>query len=239
MTVSYHSTSGGAATKTMQYVGELVFQNNVLTDINHEFGRVLANNDNKYQYYLIDHLGSTRVVLQENPGQFTSSTTFEPEMAESESRQFLNYDEATKISALVFDHTDSAESRYSVRLAANSGEGPAKSVSVMTGDTVRMEVYGKYVGLTSKTDPKVLALLLGATGATSATVAGEVSGALQQSMGNQAGFAALLGGKDNDTDAPPAYLNYLFFDREMNYKYGGFVQMSEAALEDGTDVPHE
>jgi hypothetical protein len=39
--------------------------------------------------------------------------------------------------------------------------------------------------------------------------------------------------------APPAFLNYLFFDREMNYKYGGFVQMSQAAREDGTNVPHE
>ncbi|MFD2034506.1 RHS repeat-associated core domain-containing protein [Belliella marina] len=45
--------------------------------------------------------------------------------------------------------------------------------------------------------------------------------------------------KDNKADAPPAYLNYLFFDSEMNYKYGGFVQMSEAAREDGTSKPHE
>jgi hypothetical protein len=42
-------------------------------------------------------------------------------------------------------------------------------------------------------------------------------------------------------EAPPAF----FFDREMNYKYGGFpprrtsVQMSQAAREDGTNVPHE
>ncbi|MDQ3534652.1 MAG: hypothetical protein M3421_03395, partial [Bacteroidota bacterium] len=31
----------------------------------------------------------------------------------------------------------------------------------------------------------------------------------------------------------------LFFDREMNFKNGGFVQMSEAGLEDGTNKAHE
>jgi len=43
-TVTYHSTVNGTPTKTLQYVGELVFENGVLTDINHEYGRVLANN---------------------------------------------------------------------------------------------------------------------------------------------------------------------------------------------------
>ena len=56
---------------------------------------------------------------------------------------------------------------------------------------------------------------------------------------SQTPLSALLTGKDNGGDAPPAYLNYLFFDQEMNYKYGGFVQLSKAALEDGSDVPHE
>jgi hypothetical protein len=78
MTVTYHSTGTGAATKTLQYVGELVFENNVLTDINHELGRVLANNGFKYQYYLTNHLGKPRVVLQEDPDVFTLDAGFEP-----------------------------------------------------------------------------------------------------------------------------------------------------------------
>jgi hypothetical protein len=53
------------------------------------------------------------------------------------------------------------------------------------------------------------------------------------------GLAGLLTTKKEIGDAPPAYLNYLFFDREMNYKYGGFVQMSNAAREDGSNVSHE
>jgi hypothetical protein len=52
-------------------------------------------------------------------------------------------------------------------------------------------------------------------------------------------LAGLLIGKEEQNGAPPAYLNYLFFDKEMNYKYGGFKQMTEAAYEDGTDRAHE
>ena len=57
-------------------------------------------------------------------------------------------------------------------------------------------------------------------------------------MGQQCLGGLLTDTQQND-GAPPAYLNYLFFDQELNYKYGGFVQMGEAAMEDGTDRQHE
>ena len=48
MTITY---TGAAPfpNKSTQYVGELVFEGTVLQDINHELGRVLATNLNKYQ----------------------------------------------------------------------------------------------------------------------------------------------------------------------------------------------
>jgi hypothetical protein len=52
-------------------------------------------------------------------------------------------------------------------------------------------------------------------------------------------LAGLLSGKQQNNDAPPAYLNYLFFDKEMNYKYGGYTQMTQAAYEDGSNREHE
>ena len=163
MTVTYHSTGTGAATKTLQYVGELVFENNVLTDINHELGRVLANNGFKYQYYLTDHLGSTRVVLQEDPGVFTASAGFEMDSMDDESGQFIGYEEVTRISADMLNHTEGEESTFAMRLSGGYGEniGLAKSVSVMPGDTVRMEVYGKYIDIgEAKRNPAVMAVLM-------------------------------------------------------------------------------
>ena len=52
-------------------------------------------------------------------------------------------------------------------------------------------------------------------------------------------FAGMLGSKKNEGESPPAYLNHLFFDKIRNFKHGAFVQMSEEAMEDGTNVPHE
>lgn len=238
LTVSYHSTSTGTATKTLQYIGELVFENSVLSDINHEFGRVLATASNKYQYYLSDYLGSTRVVLQEDPASFTTTATFETAAVEEESAQFLEYDNTTRVAASVFDHTNKNDSKYALRLGGGPNEsmGPAKSISVMPGDTVRMAVYGKYIGAKeAKNNPALLALALQMTNPAIA-LEGAIGPVTQQS---QQSFAALLAGKSKDKNAPPAFLNYLFFDREMNYKTGGFVQMTEAAREDGSDVPHE
>ncbi|MFD2034504.1 DUF6443 domain-containing protein [Belliella marina] len=244
MTVSYHSTSNGPADRTLQYVGELVFENGVLTDINHELGRVRADAGNKYQYYLTDHLGSTRVVLQEDPDVFVSSAGFEIESMDKESSQFIGYDDVTKIAAGMLNHTSGEESTYAMRLSGGYGEniGLAKSVSVMAGDTIRMEVYGKYIDLgEAKQNPAVMSVLMAITAAdpVSMGVDGGMATAMRARTDGNSGLAGLLTAKKEKGDAPPAYLNYLFFDREMNYKYGGFVQMSNRAREDGSNVAHE
>lgn len=91
----------------------------MISDINHESGRVLANNGFRYQYYLADYLGSTRVVLQEDPAVFTSSATFENNAAEEEEEQFIGYEEAVRISADFLNHTSGPESSYSMRHLTN------------------------------------------------------------------------------------------------------------------------
>ncbi|REG78506.1 DUF6443 domain-containing protein [Algoriphagus antarcticus] len=243
MNVTYQGT-GGFPNKTVHYVGELVFEGTVLQDINHELGRVLANNGNKYQYYLTDHLGNSRVVLQEDPAAFTSLAGLEPRDMSEESQQFIGYEEVVRISADMLNHTEGSESSFAMRLSGGNGEniGLAKSVSVMTGDTVRMEVFGKYLDIgEAKRNPAVMAVLMAITAAD--PVAMGIDGALTASakmIGTESvGMAGLLTSSKDVGDAPPAFLNYLFFDREMNYKYGGFVQMTNSAREDGTNVPHE
>ena len=241
-TVARHVS--GSSTVTLQYVGELVFENGTLTDINHEYGRVLANNAFRYQYYLTDYLGSTRVVLQEDPAVFSASAGLEaPDMAE-ESQQFIGYEEVVRISADMLNHTPGAESSYAMRLSGGFGEniGLAKSISVMPGDTVRMEVFGKYIDIgEAKRNPAVMAVLMAITAAD--PIGMGIDGALSTSANTlnaeTGGLAGLLTSSKEIGDAPPAFLNYLFFDAEMNYKYGGFVQMSNAAREDGSNVPHE
>jgi RHS repeat-associated protein len=241
ITVSYHSTTNGPATKTIEYVGELVFEDDVLTEIRHEYGRVLANAGNRYQYYLTDHLGNTRVVLQEDPANFTLLATFEPDNIETESMQFMDYSEAPHIASSLFDHTETSDTGHALRLT-NGETGPSRSVAVLPGDTVRMEVFGKYLDLSNKkTDPVLMALSLAMAAANPAAsdIDGNLPTASSRISGTEQGLSGLLVGKERQNEAPPAYLNYLFFDKEMNYKYGGYTQMTEAAYEDGTDKTHE
>jgi hypothetical protein len=210
--------------------GELVFENNVLTDHPEASpGQVL---------------GCTRVVLQEDPEVFTIDAGFEPIYADQESELFIGYDEVVRISADMLNHTPGEESSYAMRLSGGYGEniGLAKSISVMPDDTVRMEVYGKYIDIgEAKQNPAVMAVLMAIIAAD--PVAMGVDGGLNTSMNTidseSGSLAGLLTSKKEIGDAPPAFLNYLFFAREMNYKYDGFVQMSNAAREDGSNVYHE
>jgi hypothetical protein len=144
----------------------------------------------------------------------------------------------------MLNHTEGAESSYAMRLSGGYGEnvGLAKSVSVMPGDTIRMEVFGKYIDIAeAKRDPAIMAVLMAITAAD--PVAMGIDGGLAASANTlgaeSGGLAGLLTSSKEVGDAPPAFLNYLFFDSEMNYKYGGFVQMSNNAREDGSNVPHE
>lgn len=145
--------------------------------------------------------------------------------------------------AALFNYTPGPEGQYAQRLSGGSREqtGLARSVSVLPGDTVRMEVFGKYLDRKDqKATPALLALMANLPGgipAVAGAEAGIAAGAATSSTGTA--LTGLLTGKDQDTKAPPAYLNYLFFDKDKNYKYGGFVQLSEAAREDGSDVAHE
>jgi hypothetical protein len=142
-----------------------------------------------------------------------------------------------RISSEMLNHTEGAESEYSMRLSGGYGEniGLAKSISVMPGDTVRMEVFGKYIDISeAKRNPAIMAVLMAVTAANPMAmgVDGALATAASQTAAVKASLAGLMGVKEESNEAPPAYLNYLFFDSDMNYKYGGFVQMSNAARED-------
>jgi hypothetical protein len=118
--------------RRQQYVGEQVFEGTSQKEIRHEYGRVLADAGNRYQYYLTDHLGNTRVVLQEDPANFTVLATFEPDNLETESMQFMDYGEAPHIASSLFDHTGTSDTGYALRLT-NGETGPSRSVAVLPG----------------------------------------------------------------------------------------------------------
>jgi hypothetical protein len=55
----------GASSTTTEYLGDLIYKDDVLQSILHDEGRVkIENGAFYYQFFLIDHLGNTRSIIQ-------------------------------------------------------------------------------------------------------------------------------------------------------------------------------
>src|SRR5690606_15222914 len=127
-----------------------------------------------------------------------------------------------------------------VRLNGSESEriGLAKSLAVMTGDIIRAEVFAKYLDPDPSNWTAALHDLMAAiAGGTAPT--GTVIEAVPPVGGDGFPFAGLLdAAKANDTGTR-AYLNILLFDENLAFLDAAFVPVTTAAMENGTNIPHE
>ncbi|MEM9859099.1 MAG: DUF6443 domain-containing protein [Bacteroidota bacterium] len=80
----------GALSKTTDYVGEFIYENNEIALIQHEEGRLVptlpgldpGSRSFEYQYHLKDHLGNTRVTFTTAPMELEYLATMETEVRE-------------------------------------------------------------------------------------------------------------------------------------------------------------
>jgi RHS repeat-associated protein len=79
--------------------GEVMFINDV------EITKLEAT-EPEYQYHLKDHLGNVRVTFTSKEETDLSLATLETDQAEAARAKYLNYDEAVRVNARLFDHTD-------------------------------------------------------------------------------------------------------------------------------------
>ncbi len=203
---------------------------------------VFAQNGNfTYQYHLKDHLGNVRLTFTTKDEKDISKATMETANSNTEQGQFLYYDEAVKVNSKIFDHTDVGPTWYSTRLNGSTNErfGLAKSLSVMPGDTVRAAVYAKYLDPDSSNWTVELAGFIHSFG-NGAPAGTFIDGGLLGSTGGVTiPFAGALNKSNETGSAPKAYLNYIVFDRDFNFKDGGYVRVTTAAREYGRKGPHE
>ena len=230
--------------KKTDYVGEYFYENDTLKFINHEEGRVtMTGAAPEYQYNLKDHLGNVRLTFTTKDEVHANTATMETANAPTEQSQFINYAEAITVNTPIFDHTNSVTTFYSTRLTGTANEriGLAKSLSVMPGDKIDIEVFAKYLD----TNPANLTPALAAFIASIATGGGApagtiIDGGLAGSLGSGTfPFPNVLVRTGDNGTGPKGYLNYLIFDRDFVYKTGGFKRLSTAARETGTDIAHE
>lgn len=244
-------TAATGKIKITDYDGEFIYQGNAQGDtlqfISHDEGRVVMKTGTpEYQFHLKDHLGNVRLTFTTAPGQVSTIATFETANRTSEATQFLRYDDTRLVNSTLFDHTHLATTdHYAERLNGSTNEktGLEKSLSVMPGDTIKLEVYAKYVDPTSSNWTPALTTLMSQIAAVQSGVV--LDGANYSTNGNTAfPYAGLAGEGGSSGTGPKAYLNYIMFDRNFvpiltDVSQTNYVRMSTVAKETGTNVPHE
>ena len=198
----------------------------------------------EYQYHLKDHLGNVRTTFTTKDEQDVSLATMETANQTAERGKFLYYDNARRINSLLFDHTRSGATNYSVRLngSANEKVGLTKSLSVMPGDKIQIEVFAKYVDPVNTNWTTALATLLTAI-ATGTAPAGTVidgAGYATNSTTTIPG-SGLLAKAPGTNAAPMAYVNFISFDRnflpQTDDTQTNFVRITEAPKKTAATAP--
>lgn len=239
-------------TKRTDYVGEFIYESigsatSQLQFIQHDEGRVVRHpepvegSNYEYQYHLKDHLGNVRTTFKTADDIEASLATFESSQTATETEYFIGYDGMTLVQANLFNHTSTTDvpgANTSIRLngSTNETEGLGKSLKVKPGDVIDMEVYAKYIDNSNSGGwTSLLTTLAGQITSGDPSVISENGG-----MGpNVFPFAHLFDNGSDNSDGPDAYMNFMIFDLNFGLLDQGFVPVTSAAEEDGTDVNHE
>lgn len=242
--LTYEYTAEGTKLKMMvwkdgnilsdvDYVGAMRYENGVLQSLAHSEGRIVFKEDTDaglldadYQYFLTDHQGNTRRILSTLPESYTTVESFEGNAQANNETGFTDLHLHTQAVA------NTTPGGNGVSLLQSGQTGALVLLQVDKGDTITLSVQANY-----ESAPDGSTFVSAAYNALfsqwnqafgSATDAAGISGS--ETVFDQALSGADMAGKGtNPSAAPKAYLNYILFDKEMNYKSAGFQQISTAA----------
>ncbi|WP_297337687.1 hypothetical protein [Algoriphagus sp.] len=142
LTQKVYNTSG-SLTKKQDYIGEFVFQDGALDYLIHEEGRVAVESGTyQYAYFRKDHLGNVRQVLR-NPSTQVYMATMETQNAETEEQELTQIQASRQLAP---EHNKTAGGNQVAWLNADRGRmvGPGRSQEIYGGDSVKLQVFGKY-----------------------------------------------------------------------------------------------
>lgn len=232
--------TSGTLVKTTDYIGEMVYENNVLKLLQHSEGRVLPDGANwEYQYFLKDHLGNVRITFTAKTQTATNYTT---DFEASTNADFQNYNNTTFD---LVDHTDAAGTVYQKVQWLNGGVngrvGLAKSLAVMPGDQVSITAYAKYMNLGTTANPNAFITSLAAAFGVSSGSTGE---ALKIYNGLNSYATAVPGGDhyQDNASAPKAFVTIIFFDKDYNLIDAAWDQVTTTGAQTSPTVkqpPHD
>lgn len=209
----------------------------------------LSSQTAEYQYHLKDHLGNVRLTFTAKQAVEAQSATLETAKIGTESAQFLRYENARRVQSYLFDRTNgnapSTTTGFAQRLSGGTNEkyGLARSLSVMPGDVIDMEVYAKYIDPTRNNITAVLNNLLIQIASGSAAAGTVIDGPFYSNSTIAFPFPTQGGGITTGSTGtgPKVFLNWLVFDK--NYilitAKSGYKRISQTPKETGQDVAHE
>ncbi|MBN7816885.1 DUF6443 domain-containing protein [Algoriphagus pacificus] len=217
----------GATIKTIDYLGEFVFENSAISYLIHEEGRASYESSAfQYEFFIKDHLGNVRQVVRA-PLSGARIATMEPENAEDEEKLFKNIKESRQGSA---EHNKTPGGYATAWLNADRGRilGPSRSQEVQLGDSIELGVFGKYV------DPRRFRLSPATfvkTGMDKKLIQQLTEYGQNLSSGpNEVAIAniiALVVTNLKQKPVPEAYMGYALYDADSNLYEQGKVLLSK------------
>ncbi|KPQ08949.1 MAG: RHS repeat-associated core domain [Algoriphagus marincola HL-49] len=219
----------GSTVTTLNYIGEFVLEGSAMSYILHEEGRAAFESGAfQYEFFIKDHLGNVRQVVRAPVSAFRIAT-MEPEKAAEEEELFQNIKETRQGAG---EHNKTPGGYATAWLNAERGRilGPSRSQEVQEGDSIELNVFGKYV------DPKKIRLspaTFARTGLDQKII--RTLGEYGQNLAaapNELAIAnviALVITELQQKPAPEAYMGYALYDSDSVLYEQGKVVLSKKA----------
>jgi YD repeat-containing protein len=224
--------ASGTLTKTQDYIGEIVLLDGALDYLLHEERRLVVEPDGLWgEYYLKDHLGNICQVLRAATSQ-TFMATMETQNAASEELAFSQVSASRQTEPA---HNVTVGGNQVAWLNADRGRmvGPGRTQEIYSGDSLKLQVYGKYL---DDKNQKINVGSFATQGAKDKLIndLNELAESTQRAGGGNPialfNLAYILTADLQKKEAPEAYLIYALYDRDSNrYEVGKKVLSKNAA----------
>ncbi|MEO1253298.1 MAG: DUF6443 domain-containing protein [Bacteroidota bacterium] len=232
----------GSLEKTTDYVGDFIYEKGFLKLIQHEEGRIAIDyawnihptyiDRMDYQYHLKDHLGNVRVTFGTTPEEYVSIADMEPLFPGKPSGGFNNGIPEYALPG------EAHEGEYVSRNynTENNGVDLNIMLSIDKGDKINASAYAWYNDNSSSFTHALGSVANYLFNYTTGGVISEGVSYNQSSFDQAFTDGSGLGGKSNSSTAPMAYINYIFFDSDMQYVTSGFKAITTASKNNSSRV---
>ncbi len=219
----------GSQGNTTNYISGAVYKNGVLNYISTAQGRTnMVPATPRQEYFVKDHLGNIRSTVASTTTRANEPLSYRAGYeAEDEVAEEAQFDKVAELRADKPGSLSSSDQKAAV-LQDNQRLGTSIMLKVMAGDKVDINADNFYESLQHSNSnneapaallfEQVIGGLAGGSGALSSTEGGSPNALTERILSNPEAVTAYedLLAAETDSTRPKAFLNFLFFDEELN-----------------------